>query len=157
MAEQSGMCQVPCAKIADVERSLATLVNTVGINTATTELRVRRVEDGVSNYVKFMARMDEFIVKHDATVEANERFHNIRDQEIKDTLGKRDKRLMVALSVLALLVALLAAALALPPAIASVKDLLKADLNWHKLIGSEATMARQSAAPQITDSNRATY
>ncbi|HUD73849.1 MAG TPA: hypothetical protein VMQ76_02165 [Terracidiphilus sp.] len=80
------------------------------------------------------AECHEFFTENKTSRTKEMEFHNLRDREIKDTLGKHDSRLMLAISILALLVAILGATLAIPPAVQSLKELLKSDVNWHKII-----------------------
>jgi hypothetical protein len=82
MAEQSS-CQIPCGEIKEMRGALAKLINTVAVSTATTDLRVKRVEDGVSNYVKFMTEARTFFADGRAAKDAEQKFRDIRDEENK--------------------------------------------------------------------------
>ncbi len=121
-------CSNGCLALSELTGAVNTIV-------ATTDLRVKRVEDGVSNYVKFMAEAREFFTDHKAREEETKKFRDTRDAEIKDDLMKRDNKIMKAIGLVAILIAIIGALLALPPAIASLKDLLRSDINWHKIIG----------------------
>ena len=152
---QNEQCQVPCGEIRDLRASLATLINAVDVSTATTELRVRRVEEGVSNYVKFMAEAREFFVRRDTQEEEAKKredelkaFHELRDKEIKKALSIRDKRIMWAIAALTLLVAFIGIVLALPPAITALKDLLRSDVNWNHIFTTLQTYTAHMSRPQ---------
>jgi hypothetical protein len=93
------------------------------------------------------AECHEFFTENKTSRTKEMEFHNLRDREIKDTLGKHDSRLMLAISILALLVAILGATLAIPPAVQSLKELLKSDVNWHKIIRQD-TKSIQAAQRQ---------
>jgi hypothetical protein len=145
---QNEQCQVPCGEIRDLRASLATLINAVDVSTATTELRVRRVEEGVSNYVKFMAEAREFFVRRDTQELELKKFHELRDSEIKADLSARDKRIMYAIAALTLLVAFIGIVLALPPAITALKDLLRSDVNWNHIFTTLQTYTAHMSRPQ---------
>ena len=81
---------------------------------ATTELRLKRVEDGVSNFRAFQTEARDFFAEHRATEVEREKQLNKRDQEIKDSLetyhtvqSNRQFWLMWAIGVLGAMIALL--------------------------------------------------
>ena len=83
MADENN-CVIPCERIKEVDDSLRKLTNTVSTFVAVTDLRVKRVEEGVSNYIKFMAEAQDFFTYARAKAETEEKFHNKRDEEIRD-------------------------------------------------------------------------
>lgn len=79
------------------------------------EVRMDRVEQGVSNFRDFQQDARDFFAEHRATEVEREKQLNKRDQEIKDDLaryhevqGKRQFWLMWVISVLGVMIALLA-------------------------------------------------
>lgn len=152
---QNEQCPAPCIEIKELRTSLAALIGAVGVSTATSELRLKRVEDGVSNYVRFMAKAEEFFVRRDTQEEEAKKredklkaFHELRDKEIKEALSIRDKRIMWAIAALTLLVAFIGIVLALPPAITALKDLLHSDVNWHHIFATLQTYTAHMSRPQ---------
>ena len=148
-------CTAPCDKIVLVDATVTELAQTIGVFIATTDLRVKRVEDGVSNYIRFMARADEFFTAHKTREDDQIKFHNTRDQEIKDTLIKRNNMTLIALGILSLFIGLLGGALAIPPAVVAVKDLLKSDVHWPKIFTvKQIDTARNSNRPALAGETR---
>ena len=84
MAENEPDCSEGC-------RALSRLDGTVKSFTATTDLRVKRVEEGVSNYIKFMAEARDFFTEHRIREQEREKQLNLRDQEIKDALAQHNQ------------------------------------------------------------------
>ena len=70
-------------------KALNDLTGTVNTVVATTDLRLKRVEDGVSNFRAFQAEARVFFAEHRATEVEREKQLNKRDQEIKDSLSDR--------------------------------------------------------------------
>jgi hypothetical protein len=75
-----------CSEGCQALTELTGAVNTV---VATTDLRLKRVEDGVSNFRAFQTEARDFFAEHRATEVEREKQLNKRDQEIKDSLAAR--------------------------------------------------------------------
>ena len=100
-------CSEGCKGLNDLTGAVNTVV-------ATTDLRLKRVEDGVSNFRAFQAEARDFFAEHRATEVEREKQLNKRDQEIKNALdkyhtvqGNRQFWLMWAVGVLGAMIALL--------------------------------------------------
>lgn len=100
-------CSEGCQALTELTGAVKTVV-------ATTELRLKRVEDGVSNFRAFQTEARDFFAEHRATEVEREKQLNKRDQEIKDCLetyhtvqSNRQFWLMWAIGVLGAMIALL--------------------------------------------------
>ena len=76
----------------------------VAVNLAKHEQRILVTEKGVANFRDFTAEVREFITRADTRDEERERFQNKRDQEIKEALDRRDKRINSWLAVASTLI-----------------------------------------------------
>jgi hypothetical protein len=100
-----------CSEGCQALTELAGVINTV---VATTDYRLKRLEDGLANNIAFQKRVTAFCERHDATEVEREKQVNKRDQEIKDSLetyhtvqSNRQFWLMWAIGVLGAMIALL--------------------------------------------------
>ena len=99
----------------------------------------------IEKTMDFQQTAREFFVRHDATEEERENQRILRDKEIKESLEdhyrKQEKKqfwITVAISTIAIAVTLLVGLFAIPPAIQSIRDLLKSgDLHWPHIVKQE--------------------
>ena len=144
-------CSEGCQALTELTGAVKTVV-------ATTELRLKRVEDGVSNFRAFQTEARDFFAEHRATEVEREKQLNKRDQEIKDSLKTyhtlqqtRQWWIMFGVSVLGLVLMIGFGLFAIPPAIQSIKDLLKSgDLHLPHIVvqGPAAATARNRQPAQ---------
>ncbi len=141
-----------CSEGCQALTELAGAVNTI---VGTTELRLKRLEDGLSNNIAFQKRVTVFCERHDATEVEREKQLNKRDQEIKDALEtyhmvQQDRQwwIMFGMSALALILMIGFGLFAIPPAIQSIRDLLKSDIHLPHIVGQgpAATTAHKQPA-----------
>ena len=137
-----------CSEGCQALTELAGAVNTI---VGTTELRLKRLEDGLANNIAFQKRVTAFCERHDATEVEREKQLNKRDQEIKDALGnyhtlQQDRQwwIMFGVGVLGLGLMIGFGIFAIPPAIQSIRDLLKSDIHLPHIVvqGPAAATAR---------------
>jgi hypothetical protein len=133
-------------------KALNDLTGTVNTVVATTDLRLKRVEDGVSNFRAFQAEARDFFAEHRATEVEREKQLNKRDQEIKDSLDKyhmiqsnRQFWLMWAIGVLGAMIALLTY-------LEAHRQVKTGELNPPKITQVEpaATTARNNQPAQVS-------
>lgn len=84
MAEIEPDCSNGCRALSDLAGAVKTIV-------ATTEIRMKRVEDGMSNNVRFMGEARDFFTEHRTREQEREKHLNRRDQEIKDALARHNQ------------------------------------------------------------------
>ena len=141
-------CSEGCQALTELTGAVKTVV-------ATTELRLKRVEDGVSNFRAFQTEARDFFAEHRATEVEREKQLNKRHQEIKDSLETyhtlqqtRQWWIMFGVSVLGLVLMIGFGIFAIPPAIQSIKDLLKSDIHLPHIVvqGPASTTAYKQPA-----------
>ena len=149
------MCQFrDCSEGCQALAELTGAVNTV---VATTELRLKRVEDGVSNFRAFQTEARDFFAEHRATEVEREKQLNKRDQEIKDSLETyhtlqqtRQWWIMFGVGVLGLGLMIGFGIFAIPPAIQSIRDLLKSDIHLpHIVVQGPAAATSRNHQPAL--------
>lgn len=138
-------------------QALTELTGAVKTVAATTELRLKRVEDGVSNFRAFQTEARDFFAEHRATEVEREKQLNKRDQEIKDSLETyhtlqqtRQWWIMFGMSVLGLVLMIGFGIFAIPPAIQAIRDLLKSDIHLPHIGKQESgnpAYAKQQQTP----------
>jgi hypothetical protein len=141
-----------CSEGCQALTELAGAVNTI---VGTTEIRLKRLEDGLANNIAFQKRVTAFCERHDATEVEREKQLNKRDQEIKDALGnyhalQQDRQwwIMFGMSVLALVLMIGFGLFAIPPAIQSIRDLLKSDIHLpHFVVQGPASATARNRQP----------
>jgi hypothetical protein len=126
------------------------------------EERMTTVEKGIANFRDFQndsrdfqSSARDFFTEHRATEAEREKQVNLRDQEIKDALasyhetqetalaayhttqGNRQFWIMFAVGILGLLLMAGFGIFAIPPAIQSIKDLLKSDIHLPHIVRQE--------------------
>ena len=87
-----------------------------------------------------------------ATIAADAKNHAINEDEREKRQEKRDKRMGIILTSFGLILAALALIFAIPPAVQSLRDLLKSDIEWRKLYTGkndriDAINRQQDASP----------
>ena len=139
-----------CSEGCQALTELTGAVNTV---VATTDLRLKRVEDGVSNFRAFQVDARDFFAEHRATEVEREKQLNKRDQEIKDSLENyhalqqnRQWWIMFGMGVLSFFVAVAFGLLTVPPAIQAIKELFKSDIHLPHIVKQEQIPVRASNA-----------
>ena len=147
---QNRDCSEGCQALTELTGAVKTVV-------ATTELRLKRVEDGVSNFRAFQTEARDFFAEHRATEVEREKQLNKRDQEIKDSLKTyhtlqqtRQWWIMFGVSVLGLVLMIGFGIFAIPPAIQAIRDLLKSDIHLPHFVvqGPAAATARNHQPAQ---------
>ena len=143
-----------CSEGCQALTELTGVINTV---VATTDLRLKRVEDGVSNFRAFQTEARDFFAEHRATEVEREKQLNKRDQEIKDSLETyhtlqqtRQWWIMFGVGVLGLVLMIGFGIFAIPPAIQAIRDLLKSDIHLPHFVvqGPAATTAHNHQPAQ---------
>jgi hypothetical protein len=142
-----------CSEGCQALTELAGAVNTI---VGTTEIRLKRLEDGLANNIAFQKRVTAFCERHDATEVEREKQLNKRDQEIKDALGNyhtlqqtRQWWIMFGVSVLGLVLMIGFGIFAIPPAIQAIRDLLKSDIHLPHIVGQGLAAATARKQPAL--------
>ena len=141
-----------CSEGCQALTELTGVINTV---VATTDLRLKRVEDGVSNFRAFQTEARDFFAEHRATEVEREKQVNKRDQEIKDSLETyhtlqqtRQWWIMFGVGVLGLVLMIGFGIFAIPPAIQAIRDLFKSDIHLsHFVVQGPASATARNHQP----------
>ena len=119
------------------------------------EVRMDRVEKGVSNFVDFQKEARDFFSEHRATEAEREKQLNKRDQEIKDSLAEhyedQDRKQKNRQFWLMWVLALLGSILAILTYLEGNKQVKGGELSWPKITSSstQEQHAHNQPPPQI--------
>jgi hypothetical protein len=115
--------------------------------------RIKVTETGVANFRAFTdeqrdvnAEMRDFITESRARAGAETIFHNKRDQEIKDLLTRRDKRLMAWIAFATVMIAAVALGLSILVYLEGHRQFKNGELN----IGSGENYAAHNQTQQLS-------
>lgn len=110
------------------------------------EVRMDRVEKGVSNFVDFQKEARDFFSEHRATEAEREKQLNKRDQEIKDSLADhyegQDRKQKNRQFWLMWVLALLGSILAILTYLEGNRQVKGGELSWPKITASSPTQAQ---------------
>jgi len=143
---QNRDCSEGCQALTELTGAVNTIVNT-------TEIRLKWLEDGLSNNIAFQKRVTSFCDRHDATEVEREKQLNKRDQEIKDSLENYHAIQETRQWRIGLVLVIGFGLFAIPPAIQAIRDLLKSDIHLPHIVvqGSDAATARNHQPAQDAD------